>query len=89
LSHYVRPKPHSESPTSITNIGWGPGPQTIEMLGDSFEFRNQTLAIHITGHLALRTEHILYEEKQHRSDVKIMNDLSYVDVGVRGTGGYY
>jgi len=22
-------------------------------------------------------------EKQHRSDVKIMNDLSYVDVGVQ------
>jgi hypothetical protein len=31
------------------------------MLGDSFEFRNQILAIHIQGHVAFRTEHILYE----------------------------
>jgi hypothetical protein len=28
-------------------------------------------------------------KRQHRSDVKIVNDLSYVDVDVGGTGGYY
>jgi len=77
LSHYVRPKSHSESPTSITNIGWGHGPQTIEMIGNSSEFRNQTLAIHITGHLALRTEHIWKEMRagMDRSGFQLWYDI--------------